>query len=299
MKAVYLLGSERSGSNLLRTLLGNHSQISAPIAPHLCDVFIHQFKNYLPLKDDRRKMLLNDINAYVNHEFNDWDIRFQYNESQLKKLHSFVDFLHFSFSQKAISENKICYFSKDNHNHRYALGILKDIPEAKFIYLYRDPRDHVSSWMRTPIHLHTPYVVVNKWRREQEEILKLRDFYGVDICFIKYEDLVMSTEKEMSRLLSFLSFPVEKDCFQTKQQNKEASKHPLWKNINKPIKQYNYKKYRDLLILNEINMIETLTAHLMIELEYKAETKQNWKKGNPYLFYIREKLKAKMTTKKK
>ena len=36
---IILLVSERSGSNLLRTLIGNHSDISAPIAPHLLHVF--------------------------------------------------------------------------------------------------------------------------------------------------------------------------------------------------------------------------------------------------------------------
>jgi len=39
MKKIFLIGSERSGTNLLRVLLGNHSRISAPPPIHLLDLF--------------------------------------------------------------------------------------------------------------------------------------------------------------------------------------------------------------------------------------------------------------------
>ena len=35
MVKICLLSSERSGSNLLRLMLGSHNQISAPSAPHI------------------------------------------------------------------------------------------------------------------------------------------------------------------------------------------------------------------------------------------------------------------------
>lgn len=297
MQAIFLLGSERSGSNLLRTLLGNHSQISAPIAPHLCDVFFKQFKNYLPLVDKNRIMLINDINAYVNHEFNEWNVNFTIDENKLNKMKSFIDFMHFAFSEKAKAEKKIAYFSKDNHNHQYMLGLLKDIPNAKFIYLYRDPRDQVASWMRTPLYIHTPYAAINKWIKEQEVILTLRDFYQIEICPLKYEDLIADVEGQMSSLLTTLGFQIEEACFYTKKENTEASKHPLWKNINKPIKKDNYKKYKDILSYNDLNLIETLSANLLKQLSYEPETEQNWRKGNSFSFFIKEKFKTKKSMK--
>lgn len=42
---IILLASERSGSNLFRTLLGNHSNISSPIVPHLITIF-YPIKHY-------------------------------------------------------------------------------------------------------------------------------------------------------------------------------------------------------------------------------------------------------------
>lgn len=297
MQSIFLLGSERSGSNLLRTLLGNHSDISAPIAPHLTDVFKYRFGEYSPLNYDKKKELLNDINAYVNYEFNNWNVQFSHEREELSSLNSFIDYLNFAFSQKALKENKTNYFCKDNHNHKYALGIAKDIPNAKFIYLYRDPRDHVSSWMKSPLFLHTPYEAIIKWKTEQEEILLLKEFFCLDIYDLKYEDLIEKPEMQMTKVLEFIGVNIEESCFQTKRSNAEALKNPLWKNINKPIKKSNQGNFKKVLNHREINLIESLTSDLMLKLGYAPTTDQNWKKGNKYFFYLQQKNRKKRSLK--
>lgn len=288
MQSIFLLGSERSGSNLIRTLLGNHTQIAAPIAPHLCLSFQRNFKNYKTDEGFNNKIeLLEDIQQLVNITFHDWNIEFNKpNESQ--KLESFIDYVHFVYSEYALKHEKSAYFSKDNNNHDFALGILKDIPKAKFIYLYRDPRDQVASWMRTPIHIHTPYVAIRKWKEEQTKILELKDFYKVDMYFLKYENLVDNPEKEMSELLNYLELPIESACFSTNPNNKEAEKHPLWQNINKPVKKKNYGKYMDVLTRDDVEMIETLTKNIMKELGYESTSNMNWDYGNRFLFRLKE-----------
>ena len=58
---IILLASERSGSNLLRILLGNHSNIFAPIAPHLIKIF-YPVKHYycnLIRKNNNKNLLSN------------------------------------------------------------------------------------------------------------------------------------------------------------------------------------------------------------------------------------------------
>ena len=296
MSSIYLLGSERSGSNLLRTLLGNHSQISAPIAPHFCDVFYNQFYNYLPFTPSSKEELIQDIEKYINHNFNDWKLKLQ--AEKYKDCKSFIDFMHMVYTEKAESENKSHYFSKDNHNHRYALGILKDIPNAKFVYLYRDPRDQVASWLRTPLHLHTPFAAVNKWNVEQNEIFKLGTFYKVHFYSLKYEDLVDDPQGSISAVLEFLDLPIESACFETKPENKEAEKHPLWKNINKPVKKNNYGKFKDVLCQADLELIETVAKGNMQRLGYSLETEANWNKGNPYMFSLKQKLLSRRSRKK-
>lgn len=289
MSSIFLLGSERSGSNLLRTLLGNHSQISAPVAPHFCDVFYKQFHKYRPLTELRKVELLQDLKSYVNHRFNDWKLIAEPKDLIDKyRLESFIDFVNALYQEKALQEGKRIFFSKDNHNHKYALGILKDIPEAKFVYLYRDPRDQVASWLRSPIHLHTPYRAVRKWSAEQDACLTLKYFYGLSMHFVKYESLVDSPEHTMKELLNFLNLPLESSCYQTNNKNTEAEKHPLWSNINKPIKKDNYGKYGDVLGGTKLNIVETVATQEMKLLGYEPVTSQDWEIGNPYLFRLQE-----------
>ena len=88
------------------------------------------------------------------------------------------------------------------------MGIKKDIPSARFVYLYRDPRDQVASWLRTPVHLHTPYAAIQKWKLEQDQCLHLLHFYGLDMFLVKYEDLISNTESFSSNLLNYLDMPV-------------------------------------------------------------------------------------------
>jgi hypothetical protein len=291
MNRIFLLGSERSGSNLLRTLLGNHSKINAPVAPHFCDVFVAHFPLYKRHANGKEK-LLEDLQRYANHTFNAWDLQLDI-PRMLKEyeLNSFVQFVNAMYSEKAKSEGKTGYFSKDNHNHKYALGILKDFPDAKFIFLYRDPRDQVASWLRSPIHLHTPYKAIVKWDNEQRACLQLRDFYQVDMHLVKYEDLVDDTEKVMTGVLKYLGFEIEPNCFNTKKDNKEATKIPHWQNLNKPVMKNNYGKFRDVLSQRDVEMIETISMREMRELGYPSVTQANWKRGHPYVFRVSQKIK--------
>lgn len=289
MDKIFLLGSERSGSNLLRTLLGNHSKISAPIAPHLCDTFYNSYEKYIELENGI-DILINDLETYVNHDFNDWGIpKGYFKTKQIGNFINFIEFYNHCFTLKAKYDKKDVYFSKDNHIHNYALGIKSIYSDAKFIYLYRDPRDQVASWMRTPLHLHTPYQAINKWVKEQRIILKLKNFYGLEIYSIKYEELVDNTNKVMTGLLKYLNLHIEESCFQTRHENKEALKHSLWSNINKPVMKSNYGKFNDILSNEDVRMIETIANKEMKKLNYSSESTEDWEKGNMYLFYLKEK----------
>lgn len=299
MIKIFLLGSERSGSNLLRTLLGNHSEISAPIAPHFCDVFINVFNRYRQPDDKINALeLLTDLEQYVNHSFNNWGLSLD-KDGLIREFgpHTFIQFMNILYSAKALAEGKSGYFSKDNHNHRYALGILKDFPEAKFVYLYRDPRDQVASWLRSPIHLHTPLRAAKKWVEDQKASLQLAEFYGVSMYRMAYETLVDTPEEAMRGLLDFLALPQEEACYRTNTKNKEAEKILLWKNINKPIIKGNYRKYSDVLSAEDIEVVETICKNEMIRLGYAPESSASYNFSS-LLFSFKERLRVRKSKRK-
>lgn len=277
---IFLFGSERSGSNLLRTLLGNHSMIAAPVAPHFFDSFLPFARHYGDLgKDENMLALVGDMHALVQHPFHDWGLKVTPAEIvrtyQPKGFYGAADALWRAF---ASLEGKATFMSKDNHLFNFAFEIKATWPDARFVYLYRDPRDHCSSWQAMPLHLKSVFDMVSKWEREQRRCLFLKDTHAFPLHFVSYEDLIADTPQVMARLLEYCGLPVEEACFQTDAARvKEAGRIMAWDNLAKPIMRENKRKYRKTFNEEQIRLIETIAASHMKRLGYEFETKADWK----------------------
>ena len=287
---IFLLGSERSGTNLLRVLLGNHSRVCAPPPIHLLDVFHRRPRWYFPHSPARRAYLADAVNRYVNHAFCGW-------ETDVSKALSAPDFLPTSFIDvldqvyraKAEAEGCPVYFCKDNHLHHYAPALAARFPDAAFVYIYRDPRDQVLSWMKTPLFLATPWQAAQKWREDQEICDAVENFYGIPLLRVCYESLITDTRGVMTGLLAQLGLPVEEPCFQTRKDNREADRHVLWKNLNKPVNTDNRDKFLADMSPADIELVETVCLQQMQRLGYVPVTPARFDFGNRAIWKLREK----------
>ena len=295
MKSIYLLCSERSGSNLLRTLLGNHEEIHAPIAPHFYDVFyLKQHLYYTP--DFDSKGFLDDATAMANHPYHGWKL----DENKSKNISDIIEGIDFLYEQSA-PEGSNFYCSKGIHNFNYASQIITKLPKAKFIYLHRDPRDHAASWLRTPLFLHTPFDIIKKWVKEQEICISLLKLYPNHIIKISYEEIIDDPQKAMTTILNFLNAPIDENCFSTNPKNtKQSDSNPFWKNLGKPIMRDNKKKFLTALKQGDLNLIETLAKDVMEFLGYtEFESKMDWAPSKSFkLMNLIRRYKSKSKSKK-
>ena len=298
--SIFIVGSERSGSNLLRTLLGNHSEVDAPVAPHFLDVFSPYLMFYGSLRlMENKKRLITDMLKLANHEYNDWQFNLEIQDDELKDLKGFIEIYDFIYSKKAQKEGKIHYVSKGNNIFNYVFKIQSYLKNAKFLYLHRDPRDHVASWVRTPLFLLTPFDIIQKWNREQTICLELMHYHGLQMLAISYEQLIESPQEVITKILHYLGLPVEESCFQTNSQNKESGKNEFWKNLSKPIIKENSKKYLKYLSRSDLHIVESIAKKNMIELGYtNFETEANWVRKKYRLFGTSLKIKRYLTKKK-
>src|SRR5690606_16265432 len=144
-KRIIILASERSGTNLLRVLLGNHKDISGPVAPHFFDAFKNNLEKYGDLNEKENALLLLDhMLQLANHSYHDWKLKIAPEDLITEyKVNSFERAFDALYLAKAKQENKFHYVSKDNHlfNH---INYLDNLENVKYLYLYRDPRDHVA-----------------------------------------------------------------------------------------------------------------------------------------------------------
>jgi len=288
---IIILASERSGTNLLRTLLNNHHNISAPVAPHFFDAF----KNSIPSKDFLKKQtnaitLVNQMLKLANHPFNDWKLLGD-SKTIVKKydVNSLAKAFDALYQEKAALETKLFYASKDNNLFNYK-NELNELDNIKYIYLYRNPLDHVASWLKTPLFLHTAFDIAIKWRREQKTILNIAE-QTQNLHSICYEDLIENPEREMTKVLNFLNVAVDENCFETDKNNTEAKRHKLWENISKPILSNNKNKYKNTLSKKDILIVESLCKSEMITLGYPLSTKANWNGQRGYGYVLKFKRK--------
>lgn len=276
---VVLLVSERSGSNLLRTLLGNHSQITAPVAPHLLTEFYHIRKYYGDLRENiNNEKLINDMISLANHPYHNWQLNCKFvADDNINKYSSIVSAMDFVYKKKAVQEKKLHYCSKGIHSFSFIDQIRAEVPSIKFVHLVRDPRDHVASWMKKPIALLTPYDAILKWKQEQDIFIDAVQSRRLDYISIRYEDLISDTEKTMTSLLNYLALPIDEACFSTNtEKNKEVKWNPYWENLSKPIMSENKNKFKTELSEEDINLIETIAKNEMTFFNYEPVSSQNW-----------------------
>lgn len=273
-KAIILLVSERSGSNLLRTLIGNHSEISAPVSPHLISEFYPIRKYYSDLRDDEnKKELIKDMLDICNHPYHDWKLQLSANLSSVRSVIKAFDLL---YSQKSQQEGKIHYCSKGIHSFEYIDALRSEIPNVKFVHMVRDPRDHVASWLKRPINYFTAFDAIWKWKKEQSQVIDAITSRGLDCISIRYEDLVSNPVEEMTNILKYLDVKVEESCFNTDSKNEESKRNPYWENLSKPIMKENFKKYLKALSEEDIQIIESIAKPEMEFFNYELESDGRW-----------------------
>ena len=280
MKRIIVLASERSGTNLLRVLLGNHKEISAPVAVHFFNTFHTHIDAYGDLsKRENAITLIHHFLRSANHAYTNWELKTSAEDIvDTYNVDSFETAFDAIYKAYATSENKEHYVTKDNDLY-YFIPLLERLKSSDdtvhYIYLYRDPRDQVVSWTKTPLFLHTVYDIAKKWNIEQNTV---KNHVGkIKMHYVKYEDLTDDIEAVMSKLLAEIELEIDDNCFRTDASNSESMTNELWKNLNKPIIQGNTKKYRQYLSFKQIRMIETICGNNMKRLGYELETEANWK----------------------
>lgn len=293
--SIYILSSERSGTNLLRSLLSNHPQYEGPIPIHFFDTFYSCAARYGDLRESSvMQKLLADAVTIANHPYHDWQLATAA-EALLQKYRPTSLFgafraLYGAWCEQQGKPGMIC---KDNNLFHYAHYIRAQDPNAKFIYLYRDVRAYCASWKGVPAMHKTTFQNARHWVAEQNTCLNLLAVHGIDAAVVAYEQLVSDTPATMDRIFGHVGVVTDPRCYQTAAGKNDAAaeRNEFWKNINKPVFDRGAEGYRKKLDGDEIALIEAVAGAVMQRLGYAQESAAGWKK--PRLFSLQEKLRKK------
>lgn len=273
---VFLICSERSGSNLIRTLISSHSCFHAPMPLHLVRILwanIYLYGN-LEYNDSWHRLIKHTINI-LYHQIGSLNASFT-EEELLDNIErrTFKDLFEYIFEKELNVAGKSRLLLKENHAYNFASMFLTNFPSCKLIFQVRDPRDVVLSMKKSPIH-RCFFGAVDTWERDQAESLKLSATLPENKLFmLRYEDLLTYPEEVLSKLCHFLDIPYEKtmiDFYRQGDSTKAAKKSVAWSNLEKPLMNNNFGKYRDELSAIELNYIEYRLCSLMDRLGYSIE----------------------------
>ena len=156
-------------------------------------------------------------------------------------------------------------------------------PDAKFIHLYRDPRDVVASMLKMEWARGSTRDFARDWRtilaehRRYERELPPSVYTGV-----RYETLLDHPEEELRRLCAFLGETFEPAMldFQKQAEANFAKGLPPWQQqTKKPLNKEAVGRFLEQLTHRQIAQIERLCGPLMTRLGY--EPIAGWRKHHP------------------
>lgn len=274
---VFLISSERSGTNLLRLRITENQDIYyGPEPAHLYKHLYHATPFYGDLNIEKNfSRLVSDALELCYNHFSPWKVKLNVNEIELEynqnyKRRNSILLGHFLMQKYSLLMGYKSYFCKDNFLYDYVFKILYEIPDAKFIYLYRDPRDYTLSQKKRTLVTNNIYAIANMWKTEQIKCLSVaKQLNSEQIFILSYEDFITDEYNLLAKIFDFLNISFSTEIKKNNQQGYPEE----WENLKKETIKGNYGKYKNALSKKNIRIIESITWNQLKELSYASENK--------------------------
>ncbi len=278
MEFVFLLCTERSGSNLITSMFGGHRAVSGPPPSHQFRLFGLNCDNYYPTSSDENwDAFVTDFVDAAAHMIGDWDSRID--AADLRRAcpdRTIAGALRHLYAGERKPGEDIS-FVKENYTYLIVPFLLANWPDAKFVYQVRDPRDMAASWITTFRAKGGVAEAVDTWRNDQRESLRIiRQIRSSGrTAFLRYEDLITAPEASMRKLCRAIGIDFDSNMLEYHADDRvrrNARKVSGWKNLAKPVLGGNAGKYKAGLSGADIRFIELSCAPLMETFGYAFET---------------------------
>lgn len=265
----FIIGTERSGSNLLRMILNESPELCVPHPPHFLKNLTSLATCYGNLESDANfENLVRDCLTYLKLHPYPWELLVSVKEvcqrAPLRSLLGIHCALYDLYSER---EGKARWGCKSTFSVRHLAEISTELPTARFIHLVRDPRDVCVSAMKSQFNHFHPYFIARLWNEEQGLVSYAQDILGARLYTLRYEDLIENPECEVQAICRFLDVtytPRMLEYYLGAEARKSMSLSQAWANTGVAIIKDNKEKYKSILSDEEILIVE---ASCLFEME--------------------------------
>jgi len=274
---ILLLSTERSGSNLVRSILNTHPQISAP---HPLETAYPWGKVVAPadMRDDRARKLLRDILINKNYSFHPLETSVSIDDvyetyRNLDKEHSLFDVQKSLYTEYADEEGCSAWASKYPALWDCLDEVFDYYQDPKFVYLVRDARDVVLSFKTSNVGRYHPYFNAKRWYEEQTKGIELLENHGESVYLLRYKDLLQDPDSVVRSMCESLDMEYDERMlyyYETDEAKAASESAQVFENLTSPIMSDNYDKFREQLPDEEVKITEKIAGDALRYFDYET-----------------------------
>jgi hypothetical protein len=273
---LYIIGTERSGSNLLRVILNAHPDIDVPHPPHILKYFHALEPGYGDLNQTRpRRALVRDVLRLLAVHIYPWSVDIDAQQViDTARPANLLGIFAAIYDQHRAQTGKRRWGCKSTFMVHHIAAALQRDPGAKFIWLVRDPRDVALSSRASVFSPFHPLFTAELWDTQQREALAALVDHPEAILRVHYEDLIGDLEPTLRRVTDFLGEELHPDMLahhRSAAAKKGAGLSESWKNTGAPVVRTNAGKYRTGLSSRHISLVEMAAGETMTTLGYSLD----------------------------
>jgi len=271
---IYIIGTERSGTNLLRLILNSHPNIFIPHPPHIMKYLFKYEKTYGDLREDKNfEKLIEDTIKLIKYHHNPWKIKINSRDViEIIKERNVLNIFFAAYDLYLEASGKRRWGCKSTFMINHVNSVLNYRPDSQFILMVRDPRDVCLSARKSIFSNYSPFYMAKRWSREQKTGIEfLNRFDGHTVFLLRYEDLIRYPEKSVRSLCGFLQEDYGAylmDYFNTEEAKATGHICKDWKNVSMPFIAENVNKYLKEMKKEERILVENITIEEMKYFNY-------------------------------
>lgn len=262
---VFIVGMPRSGTTLLQSILNEHELVAIAPETHFLTKFAKRYK-------DPKQCLKNFV---LSERFRYLGITPERLKNCVKQYPTMTHFSIFDCILREFANNhgKSIYGEKTPGHYEYVGKLLEWYPNARIIWMVRDPRAVAASYQNVPWNRTGVEGASIRWRSCTKKLYRWKQDQRIYI--LKYENLVVDPKITLRFITEFLNItPLPEKILEKNRKAFYANNIEGWednhlKAARKKVTTKPLYKWKNQLSEKQIRRIECITSREIKKMDYE------------------------------
>jgi hypothetical protein len=265
---VFVGGSERSGTTLLRNMLTAHPELAVPNE----SPFTFRTYREMARRGQEGDVALAWQLLQETSRFKQWRLPLEEVEAMLREHPpaSYADLIRVIFAAYARWRGKPHAGDKTTANALWFPWLADQFPGSRFVHVLRDPREVCMSRVVQIFNKGGMVGAAEHWRAHVAGAREAMPALGDRILEVRYEELIAAPRAQLERLVEFLGIGFDPVMLQYGRAPDVLPQHGQDVHAREPL-QTELRRWRTELARDDVSVIESIAGKLMDDVGYPRE----------------------------